>query len=778
MDQIDFLSIFNNQVSNEIKKATDLLLLLEENPDSPEEIQSLMRIFHTIKGAARAVNINDIKDITHRLEDIFQGISENKISYQDSLINLSLHAIDLIKNITFNSVDGKSVIDSSYFSSLVDLYISGNDSDLLIEKLDFYSEQLKSDNPDKKISTDNENEKERENQKNFEKEQDQEFDKQRIENDLEQEAIDVQDQPKESEKKSEKHNISQKPQELSDALMNLTGEMTVTVGSLDDQRNTMRSILSNLVSLQSEVTRIIEALDTKQNNNQKRILENFRSLCQKQSQSIEMLDLTESRLKFLTNEIDDQITKSRLIEISTIFADYPRIVRDISKELNKNCKIEISGQTTRIDRGVMEMIRTPIIHLIRNSIDHGIESPEIRKKIGKSETGLIKVHAEKKGPQICITISDDGNGIILDELKKRVIKRGDTKSELWEKMSDHEKLQFIFLPGFSTAKSVSETSGRGMGFDIVKTEVEKMGGRVLLKNTEGKGLKTELELPLTLSLTRCILVKGGKDSFFGVQYYAFPENEIDEIKQFSMSQKCTIEGRDAVRINNETLMIYDFASIMGILPIQSKIEQKRMLILNAQTYRIALLVDNIFDEQHIVNRSLDERLGKIPNIEGVTILRDGNVALIVDIKDIIQSVTNNSYSIIEEYEKQSELKDKKDSILVVEDSQTVREVERHFLESAGYEVTTAVNGIDGLNKLKSGHFDLIISDIDMPRMNGLEMISNIRSESKYSNLPVIVVSYKDREADHQKAIDVGVNLYVTKAEFDSANMLEKIKELL
>jgi two-component system sensor histidine kinase and response regulator WspE len=772
MSQIDFMEIFHHQVSDEIRKATDFLLQLEKQPDDKQIIHELMRIFHSIKGAARAVNIDDIKHITHRLEDLYQALGESKTDYHPSLINLSFDAIDTIKTIVSNRKQGnKASLDCTTFFNQVDSFLSGHYTAVQSQsepEQDTLSEKVSSS----RVDSPQADEQQTASEKNSDK----------TETDMieDQKGSTKQiDRPSHPDKQDQDYfkQSDQKTSENSDLLMNLIGELTVSISSLEDQRLVMRQLLNMMIQLQGDITKISDNKHhTTELNTQ--IINRIRSLIQKQSKSIEVMDNTENRLKFLTSEIDEQVTQSRLVELNDIFSDYPRMIRDLAQELNKKCQVTIKGQNTRIDRGVLEMVRTPMVHILRNAVDHGIEPPEQRKQLNKPATGTVIINAEKKGSQICIFISDDGGGIDEKRVAQKIIDRGDTTRELWDKMTPFEKTQFLFLPGFTTSTSVTETSGRGIGLDIVKTEIEKTGGRVLLKNDSGKGLTIQLELPVSLSLTPCILVKAGTDSFFGIQHYAFPENEIDDIRQIDEDEKCTIEGHEAIRIGNETIMLYDFCSMMNLRPVQQQLKQKRLLLLNAGTYRIGLVVEHIFEEQHIVIRQVDERLGKIPNVEGVTLLKDGKVALIVDIKDIIQNIGSSEYVQFQTSIEDSPTEIKTAHILVVEDSQTVREVERHFLESAGYRVTTAVNGVDGLNKLKSGHFNLIISDIDMPRMNGIDMIRQIRSDTKYSDIPIIVVSYKDRDSDRKKADDVGINLYVTKSEFDSASMLERIRNLL
>jgi two-component system sensor histidine kinase and response regulator WspE len=306
----------------------------------------------------------------------------------------------------------------------------------------------------------------------------------------------------------------------------------------------------------------------------------------------------------------------------------------------------------------------------------------------------------------------------------------------------------------------------------------------------GFGSRFVVELPLTLSLTRCLMISGGQSTYFGSQRYAFPLNEVGEVRRVTQEDLRQVEGRESVRINNEILPLHDFSYMMGLQPVHQNIEQKHLLVVGRGAERRALLVDEVLDEQDVVARTFDSRLGKLRDMQGVTLLRDGGVALIVDLGDLLQSMQDSQggglsmgnhlghghevESSIEEMDSDTDT----GHILVVEDSATVREVERHMLEQAGYSVTTAVNGVDGFNKLRADNFDLIISDIDMPRMNGIEMITKIRATDKYGLIPIIVVSYKDREQDRMQALDAGANHYVTKAAFDSGEMMDRIRELI
>ncbi|MBF0225019.1 MAG: response regulator [Desulfobacterales bacterium] len=741
-DELDLIAIFKNQLESELRRATEYILELEKNPGKSDTLNGIMREFHTIKGAARAIQFNEIKETAHSIENIYHALIAGQITQRKSLINLTLYTIDLINEMLNARIEKKTLPQYDQLFEWVDSYLSGKEPQ--ISKISqIYKKDEKIETSDKQT------------QKPL--------------------------SPKPTSDEPQYKFFEEKDQ-IADKLLNLSGEISVAVTSLDVQRQTMKKVSNNLELLWREFNRFFKNDDDFRDKEYSIILfDKTKELKNQQSVSMEMLNIIENRLHFLSTELEHEVTQSRLVPIDTLFSSFPRIVRDLSQELGKECELVTYGEQTRIDRGVLEAIRVPLLHLIRNALDHGIESPNKRLQLGKIPTGKLEIKAQPLSSSIFITISDDGTGVDIEEIKETVISRGDTTIDLWNIMNLNERQQFLFLPGISTAKTVTETSGRGVGLDIVKTNIEKIGGRIRFESAENKGTSFILEMPQTLSLTRCLLVNAGNHYFFGNQYYAFPQNDIEKVCRIKSSDLRVINGQNAVRINEDTLMLYDFASSMELAPIKYTIEEKHVLILNFEDNKIALVVEEIFDEHYIVSRKIDSYLGKIRDVDGVTLLRDGKMALIVDIKDLFLTLSDHNFNKIN-IEKQNlknvEPENKKHKILVVEDSQTVREVERHFLESAGYDVVTAINGADGLNKLKVSKFDMVISDIDMPRMNGIEMIKEIRKDPKYGDIPIIVVSYKDREEDRLAAKDAGANLYITKAAFDSKEMLLHISRFI
>ena len=731
----DFIEIFKNEVAGHIKEVTRLCLELENDIDNQKLYESLMREFHTIKGAARAIQFDEVKDIAHKIEDIYHSIMKGKSKPRDSLIDLTLHAIDLVEGCLASRLSGSEFSAHKALPGLVKGYLAG-------EKITI---------PRTDPSTPTEAEQYPEPARRERNGRDRRYSAPQFEN----------------------------FEGFTDSLLNIAGELNVAIGSIKDQRQIMQRTNAQLTAMGGTLGRKTQAdsLDLKTANALKNMVQ---EIFLDQRRALEILDNSETRFRFLSDELDSQVTKARLVPLDVVFSTYPRIVRDLSHELKKECCLTITGGETRIDRGILDAVRVPFLHLIRNALDHGIELPGTREKLGKPKKAQLKISAVMLGAQIRVTISDDGAGIDMEKLKSKVIERKDTILELWDAMTLHEKEQFLFLPGLTTATEVTDTSGRGVGLDVVKTEVEKVGGRIRCENRAPKGVSFILELPLTLSMTRCLLVRGGEHPYFGEQFFAFPANEVGGVQRIGLEDLRSIDGQDAVRLKDKTILIYDFSRLMGLVTPSGDISKKHLILLNDQDQTIGLLVEKVLDEQHVVRRRMDERLGKMRDIDGITLLRDGSIALLVDLKDVVQSVGhmqgNRELTQEKSVEQQGDID--KAHILVVEDSKTVREVERHFLESGGYRVTTAVDGMDGLNRFTEEKFDLIISDIDMPRMNGIDMIRKIRTETDGSKIPIIVVSYKDREDDHREAKDAGANLFVTKAEFDSAQMLQKIEGLL
>jgi two-component system sensor histidine kinase and response regulator WspE len=586
-----------------------------------------------------------------------------------------------------------------------------------------------------------------------------------------------------------------------DRLHRLSGELTVAVAALAGQRQQLRVLSRSQARAAAQIQRLVAAA-LSEDLDRETLQETLRQGAQRLSAGAGALDVLteahdrmEGRLRHLADGLADQVTQARLVPLGDLLDDYPRLARDLALELGKRVDLQLDGIDNRIDRAVLEQLRNPLLHLLRNALDHGIEPVAVRTAQGKPPSGRILVEARQFGSRMRIRVEDDGAGIDQTRLAAAVIAAGHTTAALWAHMGIEERMQFLFLPGLSTAATVSATSGRGFGLDIVKAGIEAAGGTVGVRSEPGRGTCFELLVPLSLSLTRCLLVVGGRHPLFGDQRYAFPMGEVARVRRLAAVDLREIAGRLAVHLEEETLPLVQLHALLGLAPVHADLERKHLLVLGEGDSRCALLVEAVVDEQDMVSRPLDERLGKVAEVSGLTLLEDGGLALILDVPDLLQHLHEGvghlhpaaaraalTAPLPELTPGPGRTEAPADTtpaqVLVVEDSVTVREVERHFLEQAGYQVTTAVNGVDGLNKAKAGDHRILITDIDMPRMNGLELIRTLRGIDRFRRLPIIVVSYKDRTEDRDRALEAGADRYVTKSEFDTDAMLALVAQLL
>ena len=475
----------------------------------------------------------------------------------------------------------------------------------------------------------------------------------------------------------------------------------------------------------------------------------------------------------LNTRLYREVIASRMRPFADGTAGFPRLVRDMGRNLNKPVRLQIEGQSTEVDRDILEKLEAPLTHLLRNAVDHGIEPVEQREAAGKAETGVVRLEAHHRAGSLVITVADDGRGINLDKLRTKVVERHLTTADMVRTMSEAELLEFLFLPGFSTASSVTEYSGRGVGLDVVQSTVRAVGGSVRITTQIGKGTTFHLQLPITLSVLRAVLVDIAGEA------YAFPLNRIDRLLRISLDEVRSLEQRQFVTVDGQNVGLVVAAQLLELPVAPPADDELAVVLLSDQTGQYGLIVERFRGEQDLVVRPIDTRLGKIPNISAAAILDDGSPVLIADIDDLIRSMDrfiqeNN----LRRCGRSPQSSGPRKRVLVVDDSITVREVERQLLRNHGYDVTVAVDGQEGWNTMRSEPFDLVISDVDMPRMNGLELVRAMRADQTLKHLPVIIVSYKEREEDRLRGLEVGANSYLTKSSFHDNKFLEAVIDLI
>jgi two-component system sensor histidine kinase and response regulator WspE len=476
----------------------------------------------------------------------------------------------------------------------------------------------------------------------------------------------------------------------------------------------------------------------------------------------------------LNTRLYREVILSRMRPFSDGIHGLARMVRDMARALGKSARLVVEGDKTEVDRDVLERLESPLSHLLRNAVDHGLEPPGERVAAGKPEAGTVRVEAVHRAGMLSVTVADDGRGVDLEKLRKKVVARGLNSAELVRRMTEGELLEFLFLPGFSTAPQVTEFSGRGVGLDVVQNTVRRIGGSVRITTAAGRGTSFHLQLPITLSVIRAVVVTVAGEP------YALPHTRIDRLLRVPRAEVRSLEHRQFVTVDSQNVGLVLAAQMLDLPAAAPPGDALPVVLLSDPTGWYGLVVDAFVGEQDLVVRPLDPRLGKVPNVSAAAVLDDGSPVLIVDVEDVVRSMDQfiQTGSLRRCEAPASREAARKKRVLVVDDSITVREVERQLLIHQGYDVAVAVDGMDGWNQIRAGHFDLMVTDVDMPRMTGLQLVQAVRADAALKELPVIIVSYKEREEDRLRGLEVGANAYLTKGSFHDNRFTESVADLI
>jgi two-component system, chemotaxis family, sensor histidine kinase and response regulator WspE len=479
----------------------------------------------------------------------------------------------------------------------------------------------------------------------------------------------------------------------------------------------------------------------------------------------------------LSSRLHHEVLTSRMRPLADGIRGFPRMVRDVSRSLGKQVRLDIRGDQTGVDRDILEKLEAPLSHLIRNAIDHGIEPADRREAAGKPPTGTILLEARHRAGMLQITITDDGAGIDIGHIRARALALGLVANQVADRLSEAELLEFLFLPGFSTKHVVTEISGRGVGLDVVQTMVKAVGGSVRVTTQPGRQTVFTLQVPITMSVIRALLVD------IGGEPYAFPLTRIDQILSCSHADIRTLEGRQYVDRDGVSIGLVLAAQVLDLeLPPAPAVgESLPVVVISDRGQQFGMIVSGFLGERDLDVRPLDPRLGKVPDISSASLLENGNPVLIVDVDDLVRSIdgllTGRHLTRVE-FARMAERARRRKRVLVVDDSITVRELERHLLQSRGFDVDVAVDGMDGWNAIRGGQYDLVVSDVDMPRLDGIGLVSLIKADPVRRGIPIVIVSYKDREEDRLRGLEAGANRYLTKTSFHDETFLHTIIDLI
>lgn len=559
-----------------------------------------------------------------------------------------------------------------------------------------------------------------------------------------------------------------------DALMTQTGELTVTKTRIAHTA----TAIDNLASLWEEGKNQWRSVGFHLEGS---YLDRFEQLLTQLRVSSQE---NHTRLEIIADELEDKVRTLRLLPLSTVFQLFPRMVRDLARDQGKDVDLVMEGGETAADKHILEEIKDPLMHMVRNAIDHGIETMDDRQRLGKPPRATIWLRGYQTANNIIIEVKDDGRGLDLVRIKQTAIERGLYRPEELETMTPNQIQNLIFAPGFSTRKLVTEVSGRGVGLDVVHTNVERLKGAIHIESTPGKGCTFRLQLGTTLATANVLLVL-----VQGI-VHAIPIEFVQTTLLLDLDAIFTIEGRQTIAFDNQAVSVAFLAELLELSQTQKDRredqEQNRRnqscIILQIGEERLGLFVDRLLDTQDVVIKPQSKLLKRVRNVTGATILGTGEVCMILNPQDLLRSVQKHNGSNINRNPKApiatETPQQKRPVILLAEDSIATRTQEKRILEAAGYQVVTAVDGLDGFNKLQTGQFDALISDIQMPNLDGLELTAKVRQMPDYKELPIILVTSMTSDEDKRRGVEAGANAYITKDKFNQSVLLETLKRLV
>lgn len=743
------------------------LVELENNPQDLELLNRIFRVAHTIKGSSSFLNFDTLTHLTHNMEDVLNKARKGELKLSHEIMDVVLPSIDLMKalliSIRDNGTDANSGIDISESVKKLQA-ISNEKSDSAPAQTTNESKKTTqaptpevqnpstsnnplADEPDLDYSNMSEQEVEAEIARLLQKRQ--EADKQKRSEKKKMQNQDALENVQQTQKSQSSENPAPKkpenPKKSDETKTPSTGvEQTVRV---DVRRlDSLMNLIGELVLGKNRLIRIYGDVEERYDG------EKF----------LEELNQVVSSISTVTTDLQLAVMKTRMQPVGKVFNKFPRMVRDLSRELGKNIDLIITGEETELDKSIVEEIGDPLIHIIRNSCDHGIEVPEVRKNAGKSEMGTVELKAYNEGNHIVIEISDDGKGLDPDMLKQKAIEKGVITEREADTMTDKEAFGIIFKPGFSTAKSISNVSGRGVGMDVVKTNIEKLNGLIEIESEKGVGTTQKLKIPLTLAIIQALLV--------GVQeeYYAIPLSSVLETVRVSQDEIYTVDGKSVLRLRDEVLSLVRLADIFKVDAILEATNEVYVVIIGLADQKIGVIVDYLIGQEEVVIKSLGYYLKNTTGIAGATVRGDGKITLIVDVAAMMDMAKNVKVSInklIDEAEASRAKNSPSDYIvLAIDDSSTDRAIMKKCLKPLGVTVLEASNGLEGLDIVKNGEKtpDAVLVDIEMPRMDGYSFATEVRKYNKFKNIPLIAVTSRTSKTDRMRGVESGMTEYITK----------------
>ncbi len=738
IDKSIFLSQFKQETEEHLQAIEKAFLKLESDPQNREILNEVFRSAHTLKGSSTMMGFSDIRDVAHEMENALDAARNKNLTLTSSSIDVLFEATDCVKALLEATLNGTpaTVSISDALKKLKGLLDQPAEQEVALQPIETVPQV----------------------------------------------------QAQQTAKADVEEMIRVEVGKL-DELLNLAGELIISESRLEE-------CIKELGKLRGKIKDVSQTFKhLKDQEEEEGGVSFYQSLTVQEEVSAtlekavtlqeQFVDVTENlreakrKIDVFTHQIQAGVLKIRMLPLSTVFEPMYRLVRDTGKEVGKTVKLVPKGWETELDKRIIDEIQDPLIHIIRNAIDHGIEMPEERERMENPREGRLILSAHSRGSQVVIEAEDDGRGIDTEKIKKKALEMGLVAESYLEGKEKEEIYELMFLPGFSTATSISKTSGRGVGLDAVKEKVEKLKGSIEIKSEPRKGTRFTIRLPLTLSLTEVLLVRAAG------QLFALPLGNIEEMVRIERKFISTVSSKETISLRDELVPLVKLSSVLKLPSTQMHTEDSYpVVIAGAGEKRVGFLVEELVGKQEIVIKSLGSFLSRVPNVAGATILGHGEIVPILDVPGLIAA----SRQVTKEHAVEKPRKDaaipvmveqkQRHRVLAAEDSLTARELMRSILEAAGFDVDVAVDGLDAWEKLRRGKFDLLITDIEMPRMDGFELISALRKDEGLKHIPAVVVTTRDSEDDKRRGISVGADAYIVKSSFDQKDLMKWINRLI
>lgn len=758
------------------------LLHLEKEPRDLQRLQEVLREAHTLKGDSRMLGVSDVEALTHQIEHILGQLKDNDTVLQGGMSDRIYQGLDAIRQLVNEAITGEP----SHINTLqvLALLMGANSPTLpaaeqppeieIIEEPLLIAEPILPTLPEPLPPVPTVS--------------------------LEPQRVSVSEV-----RKSNNGVATLTPQKIVetppptpihdnngyriesvrvetrnlDALMTQAGELTVTkirmahhIGELDELVNFWeewsRQMHNSRFVLEKNVNRL-QNLQQRSEDNLKSLGEMINRLRNRAGEDV-------ARLEAIASELESGIRTLRLLPLSTIFTLFPRLVRDLAKQQGKQINLILEGGDTKADKRILEEMKDPLMHMLRNAVDHGIELPAKREALGKPPTATIRLKGYQIGNSIIIEIQDDGCGLDVEQIKHTALERGNWRKEELNAMTPQQVQALIFAPGFSTRKAVTEVSGRGVGLDVVRTNVERLKGTILVDSTPNQGCRFRIQLSTTLATVSVLIVAvDGRP-------YALPVEFVQTSLLVPEHDIFYIEGRETIALNEQAVSLVRLSELLELPPPENQVllksEQLPCIILQVGQDYMGVVVDDLLDEQDVILKPQSKLLKRVRNVSGATILGTGEVCIVLNPQDMMRSMQKRSISAIALGQIAAGPTKAPSMILLAEDSIATRTQEKRILEAAGYQVVTAVDGLDAYNKLRTGHFDAIVSDVQMPNLDGFSLTAKIRQHKEYNELPIVLVTSLASDEDKRRGAEAGASAYLTKGTFNQEALIETLRRLI